>query len=177
MRFALKVDDEHCWGCKACEVACKQEHRAPTGVKLIRVGETKPGGTDSKADSRFIVSLCRHCDEPPCAPACSARAITKRGDGIVFLDRTRCNGCGACARACPYGAVASDGPGEPPWKCNMCPDRLEKGLIPSCADNVCLAHCIYFGDARHIDRMIEEKSWLKHRLEGTLGSMVIRVGD
>jgi hypothetical protein len=25
--------------------------------------------------------------------------------------------------------------------------------------------------------MIEEKSWLEHRLEGTLGSMKIRVGD
>jgi hypothetical protein len=54
---------------------------------------------------------------------------------------------------------------------------VENGLIPSCADNVCLAHCVYFGDARHIDRMIEEKSWLKLRLEGGLASMKIRVGD
>lgn len=59
----------------------------------------------------------------------------------------------------------------------MCVRRVENGLIPACADNVCPAHCIYFGDARHIDRMIEKKAWLKHRLEGTLGSMVIRVED
>ncbi len=177
MKFALKVDDERCWGCKACEVACKQEHRAPTGVKLIRVGEARPEGTVGLPESRFTVSLCRHCEEPPCVPACSPRAIRKRRDGIVFLDRARCTGCGACVKDCPYDAVAMDGPGQPAWKCNMCVHRVEKGLIPSCADNVCLAHCIYFGDARHIDRMIEEKSWLKQRLEGTLGSMVIRVGD
>ena len=42
MKFALKVDDQHCWGCKACEVACKQEHRAPTGVKLVKVEEARP---------------------------------------------------------------------------------------------------------------------------------------
>jgi Fe-S-cluster-containing dehydrogenase component len=177
VKFALKVDDKHCWGCKACEVACKQEHRAPTGVKLIRVGEARPGKTNSEPDSRFIVNLCRHCEEPPCAPACPLRAITKRDDGIIFLDRARCTGCGTCAKACPFGAVAMGGPGEPAWKCNMCLHRVENGLIPSCADNVCLAHCVYFGDARHIDRMIEEKSWLKLRLEGGLASMKIRVGD
>ena len=29
-------------------------------------------------------------------------------------------------------------------KCNMCHQRVENGLYPACADNVCLAHCIYF---------------------------------
>ena len=177
MKFALKFDDKHCWGCKACEVACKQEHRAPTGVKLIRVGEARPGRTNGRADSRFIVNLCRHCEKPLCVAACPLRAIRKRDDGIVFLDRDRCTGCGTCAKACPFSAVAMGGPGEPAWKCNMCLHRVENGLIPSCADNVCLAHCVYFGDARHIDRMIEEKSWLKQRLEGALGSMKILVGD
>jgi hypothetical protein len=25
---------------------------------------------------------------------------------------------------------------------------VDQGLIPACADNVCLAHCIYFGDPK-----------------------------
>jgi hypothetical protein len=24
---------------------------------------------------------------------------------------------------------------------------VDRGLIPACADNVCLAHCIHFGDS------------------------------
>ena len=26
---------ESCWGCKTCEMACKQENQAPDGVRLI----------------------------------------------------------------------------------------------------------------------------------------------
>jgi Fe-S-cluster-containing dehydrogenase component len=177
VKFALKVDDTHCWGCKTCEVACKQEHRTPRGVKLIEVTEAWPEKTRGKPDWKFAVNLCRHCEEPPCAAACPVGAIAKRSDGIVVLDRECCTGCGTCMDACPYDAITADRPGEPVWKCNMCVGRVEKGLIPACADNVCLAHCIYFGDAGHIDRMIEEKAWLKHRLVGTLGSMIIRVED
>lgn len=177
MKFALMIDVEHCWGCRTCEVACKQEHKTPAGVKLIRVGEAGAGEAAGKQDSMFRVDLCRHCEEPPCAAACPIEAIAKRDDGIVVLDEESCEGCGSCVDACPYGAITMDPEGGQAWKCNMCHHRVENGLIPACADNVCLAHCIYFGDARHIERMIEEKKWLKHRLEGTLGSMVIKVED
>ena len=37
--YALEIDHEACWGCKTCEVACKQENRAVDGVKLISVSE------------------------------------------------------------------------------------------------------------------------------------------
>ncbi|MEI9476802.1 MAG: 4Fe-4S dicluster domain-containing protein [Deltaproteobacteria bacterium] len=42
-------------------------------------------------------------------------------------------------------------------KCNLCYDRVTKGLYPACADNVCLAHCIYFGDPEEIEAAIAEK--------------------
>jgi Fe-S-cluster-containing dehydrogenase component len=32
-------------------------------------------------------------------------------------------------------------------KCNLCHHRVDRGLMPACADNVCLAHCIHFGDS------------------------------
>jgi hypothetical protein len=31
------------------------------------------------------------------------------------------------------------------------------GLYPACADNICLAHCIYFGDPAEIEQKILEK--------------------
>jgi hypothetical protein len=29
---------------------------------------------------------------------------------------------------------------------------VDRGLIPACADNVCLAHCIYFGEPNTIKK-------------------------
>jgi hypothetical protein len=34
---------------------------------------------------------------------------------------------------------------------------VDQGLLPACANNVCLAHCIYFGDPAEIERTIAEK--------------------
>jgi ferredoxin len=90
----------------------------------------------------------------------------------------RCISCGTCCiQACPYDAITFDVLSGKTQKCNLCIERVKNGLIPACADNVCLAHCVYFGDARHIDKMIKERFWLKPRIEGKLGSLVIKVGD
>ena len=148
--YSLIIDHEYCWGCKTCEVACKQENHSADGVQLISVVEHGPTLIDGKMDFSFHVTLCRHCDDPPCAEACTEGVITKRQDGIVVLDDQRCTGCGACIDACPYDAIAFDEEKGRAQKCNLCFHRVDKGLIPACADNVCLAHCIYFGDVDEI---------------------------
>ena len=48
-RLALIVDHEACWGCLACEVACKLENGVAPGLKFIRVGED---GTATAAMAR-----------------------------------------------------------------------------------------------------------------------------
>lgn len=97
---------------------------------------------------------------------------------MVFQEGKRCISCGSCCvQSCPYDAITFNTSTGKTQKCNLCIERVKNGLIPACADNVCLAHCVYFGDAQHIDKMVEEKPWLKHRKEGTLGSMVIEVED
>ena len=144
MKFCLTIDNHLCWGCKTCEVACKQENRAADGVKLIAVRESGPGSRNGQPDFAFRVNVCRHCDDPPCAGVCPVEAIARREDGIVFLDTTLCIGCQACIDACPYEAVAFDENKAVAQKCNLCCHRVENGLIPACADNVCLAHCIHF---------------------------------
>jgi Fe-S-cluster-containing dehydrogenase component len=142
-RFRLEIDQELCWGCKTCELACKQENQAPDGVQLIRVGEDGPRQVDGRWHFQYRVERCRHCDNPPCAEACPVKALTKRADGVVVLDRATCVGCRACLDACPFDAVDFDEEAGVARKCELCNHRLDHGLLPACADNVCLAHCIH----------------------------------
>lgn len=149
-KYRLTINDEACWGCKTCEVACQQENLQRDGVRIIYVSEEGPQVIDGKLDFRYRVNVCRHCDDPPCADVCPDEAIGKRSDGIVVMDYERCTGCRSCMDACPYGAIAFDEQNEIARKCNLCHQRVDKGLIPACADNVCLAHCICFETASHI---------------------------
>jgi Fe-S-cluster-containing dehydrogenase component len=140
---SLTIDHDRCWGCKTCEVACKQENRAPDGVKLIDVSEDGPRRVGGELTFAFHVDVCRHCDEPACVDACTDDAIAKRGDGIVVLDVNQCTGCQTCISACPYDAIEFDDDQGVARKCNLCHHRIDNGLVPACADNICLAHCIY----------------------------------
>jgi len=144
-KYALTIDHELCWGCKTCEVACKQENNTPDGVRLIAVAENGPREINGKFEFSFHVNMCRHCDDPPCMDACAEEAITKREDGIVVMDNNLCTGCQACMDVCPYEAIAYNDDEALAVKCNLCHHRVDRGLLPACADNVCLAHCISFG--------------------------------
>lgn len=139
---SLTIDHHLCWGCQTCEVACKQENRAPDGVKLISISEDGPREIDGKLAFTYNVNLCRHCDDPPCADACADEAIVKRADGIVVLDVHQCTGCQSCISACPYDAIEFDDLDGVARKCNLCHHRIDNDLLPACADNVCPAHCI-----------------------------------
>jgi Fe-S-cluster-containing dehydrogenase component len=130
---------------------------APEGVRLIAVQEDGPKVLDGRPHFLFRVHVCRHCDDPPCVETCPVEAIRKREDGIVVLHDQECTGCQACIEACPYGAIAFDEGKAVARKCNLCHHRVEQGLYPACADNVCLAHCIYFGEPSEIERQVAEK--------------------
>ena len=162
--YRLAVDNGACWGCRTCEVACKQENQAPDGVRLISVIEEGPRRVEGKLDFRYRVNLCRHCDDPPCVEACPAEAITRREDGLVILETAACTGCTLCLEACPYQAIAFAEREGKAYKCNLCVQRLDRGLIPACADNVCEGHCIYFGPSDRLDQMMTEKTLLRERL-------------
>ncbi|MBI5249162.1 MAG: 4Fe-4S binding protein [Desulfomonile tiedjei] len=154
-KYSLIIDNEACWGCRTCEAACGQEYDFRT--KFMTVTEEGPSQGDGMTDYMYRVNVCRHCDDPPCIPACPEDAITKRGDGLVILNREQCSGCQSCLEACPYGVIWFNEPDQRALKCNMCHHRVDQGLMPACADNVCLAHCIYFGDPESIQEVIERK--------------------
>ncbi|MCJ7784878.1 MAG: hypothetical protein MUP41_13175, partial [Desulfobacterales bacterium] len=91
---------------------------------------------------------------------------------MTVQEAQRCISCGSCCiQACPYDAIAFDQKIGKIQKCNLCHQRVTNGLYPACADNVCLAHCIYFGDPAEIERKILEK----RRIRGGWGEILPKV--
>ncbi len=144
MIYELKIKEDECWGCRACEIACKL-HNHLKGTGVLTIYEDGPKAVNSGLTTVFRAKVCRHCEVPPCE-VCPENAIYRRDDGIVILDEERCVGCGLCVEACPYDAIFIDQGGVKAKKCNMCYDRIDKGLLPICADGVCMGFCIEFLD-------------------------------
>lgn len=168
-KYALIIDHISCWGCKTCEVACKQENNVPEGVKLIDVSEGEFSTADGTTDVVFQANVCIQCDAPACVDSCPVEAIVQRNDGIVVLDEEMCTGCRLCMDACPYHAISFDTQKDVAKKCNLCHHRVDNGLIPACADNVCLAHCIYFGDPGAVQRWINERHLHRNLVKNEVG--------
>lgn len=161
--YALIVNTEDCVGCSACEVACKQEHNLSVGPRWIRVYPDSPREREGKLQLRYIVTHCMHCGRPPCRDICPVEAITKREDGIVLIDEELCTGCKACIEACPLGVVQFDEERGVAQKCDLCVQRLDKGLQPACVA-ACPSYCIYHGDIEKVNQRIGKQrllAWYK----------------
>lgn len=163
-RYGILVDINRCTGCMTCVLACKEENLTPPGVWWNRVLEIDDPSIDY---IRYVRYSCMHCEDPPCVEACPEKAIHRREDGIVLIDREKCRGRGECVKACPYGAIdinpAEDyfpdrkmpyqDSGEafrshPPGKaskCTLCVHRIEKKQEPACVE-ACPSRAMIFGD-------------------------------
>jgi len=157
--YALIVNTEDCVGCNACEVACKQEHNLPVGPRWIRVYPDTPREIEGKLQLRYLVIYCMHCSHPSCQDACPVEAIKRREDGIVLIDEDLCIGCKECIEACPLGVMQFDTEKEVVQKCDLCVERIDRGLKPACVA-ACPSHCIYFGDIREITEILGKQRLL-----------------
>jgi len=112
-------DESRCIQCRTCEVACKDTRGVELGPRWRRVIETWEGKYPD-VKRVFFSQSCLHCGKPACIPACPTGAISKRQeDGIVVVDREKCDGCRDCFTACPYDVpqFGSDGLMQ---KCDLC---------------------------------------------------------
>jgi anaerobic dimethyl sulfoxide reductase subunit B (iron-sulfur subunit) len=109
--------------------------------ELIRVTEAEYGRGMPDVDVLYLALSCGHCDDPACAAACPHGCIAKdAATGAVLTEKGRCDGCGACLGACPYGAPqfcmnpaeAPPGVTIPMVKCDLCAERIGAGLKPAC---------------------------------------------
>lgn len=144
MRYGFVIDQRKCIGCHACTVACKEENRVPLGAFRTWVKYVERG-TYPDVRRYFAVLRCNHCDAAPCVSICPTRALHRRADGIVDLDRDRCIGCKSCLQACPYDALYIDPATGTAAKCHYCAHRVEVGLQPACVV-VCPEQAIVAGD-------------------------------
>jgi Fe-S-cluster-containing dehydrogenase component len=155
-QYRLFIDYDLCFGCYACEVACKQENQLPVGPKWISVKTVGPKMAAGKLVMDFIPMTCRHCSNAPCITACPEDAITKRNDGIVLITSELCIGCLACIEVCPFGAPQFNAEREIVEKCHLCHHRLDRGLQPACVQ-ACPAGAISYGDMNGITENLRQR--------------------
>jgi len=142
-------NSKRCLKCWACEIACQQWHGIQAGGLKLRRVEEKTLGTFPDVTRTFFSLSCRHCARPRCVAACNVGAISKRNDnGIVLVDRDKCNGCRACLDACPFGIPQFDAAGKM-QKCDMCLERIEKGQSPVCSET-CPTGALQWGNIENL---------------------------
>jgi len=133
----LLLDTTRCIGCGACSLACKQRNKLPptSGDLLSDTLSDKSFSVVNRQGPRFARKLCMHCEVPSCASACPVAAFKKTPAGPVVYDENKCMGCRYCMLACPFGVPKYEWSKLLPRvrKCDLCADRLAKGLPTACA--------------------------------------------
>lgn len=162
---AFFVDLTLCTACRGCQVACKQwkdlpaeqtrnvgSHQNPQDlsaktIRLVRFNEVKE---DGKLKWLFFPEQCRHCIEPPCKdignmyakgavkqdPVTGAVIMTDKTAGITRLESWE---------LCPYNVPRRDEETGIWNKCDMCINRVSKGMLPACVKS-CPTGTMNFGD-------------------------------
>ncbi len=140
---------------------------------------------DEALEKLPILTLCNHCDNPPCVRACPTKATFKdETNGIVMIDFHRCIGCRFCMAACPYGARSFNWRNPRPFikhvnpdfptrmrgvveKCLLCYERLAEGKEPACVEASRPSGGIIFGDLNDpnsdISKVLKEKFTIQRK--------------
>ena len=108
----IKFHAEKCKGCFECEKACSNVHF-----------KTDEGGEKSairiiKENGKFKMHVCDQ--RGLCIDMCPVGALTRRKNGVVWLDKETCIGCQACVGFCPIGAMRKSDARIEPFKCISC---------------------------------------------------------
>ena len=157
MGKVLIINYDICNGCYNCQLACKDEHVAndwspiakpqpDTGQFWNKVYDNVRGQVP-KVKVTYEHSICQHCDDAPCIPACNVGAIYKRDDGAVIIDPLKCRGNKMCIAACPYeNVIYFNDALNIAQKCTFCAHLLDNGWKePRCVD-ACPTGAFTFGE-------------------------------
>ena len=139
----LLYDASICIGCKACSAACAEAngtppdtrrdnlHQAPSDLNDLTRSVIKLYKPDDGSRYSFVKRQCMQCLDPACAAGCPFQ---------------KCIGCRYCTITCPYQIPRFQWVGFNPrvTKCELCSERLDKGLKPGCT-SVCPTGAVIFG--------------------------------
>ncbi len=157
-KYGFYFDQSLCTGCKACQVSCVDKHDLPVGVLWRRVAEYSggtwriDGATATPSVFTYYSSVaCNHCENPICMQVCPTTAMSRRADGTVYVDDSKCVGCRYCEWACPYGAPQFNADTGHMTKCDLCYDYRSEGKAPACVAG-CPSRALDFGPIEELRR-------------------------
>jgi len=153
----ILVDTTRCIGCRACEVACGEEHDMLV-PDVLNDGalETQRNTSDkqwmvvnkhaTEKGDVFVKRQCMHCYQAACAIACPTEAMKQNSIGPTTWDGDKCLGCRYCMTSCPFDMPKFEYDSWNPkiQKCTMCFERLEAGQKPACV-MACPTDALMFG--------------------------------
>ena len=178
--YGCLVDTTLCVGCRKCELACNQvnnlpepdipfddlqvldEKRRPDAKAYTVINRYFTGRLDerNRLTPSFVKVQCMHCQDPACVSACIVGALTKKDNGAVHYDVSKCIGCRYCMVACPFQIPTYEysKPLTPEVrKCTFCFERISKtGGKPGCAD-ICPVEAITFGKRSDLLKLARQK--------------------
>jgi carbon-monoxide dehydrogenase iron sulfur subunit len=112
-KYLLAIPNR-CTGCNRCVYACSA---VKEGMFMPSKARLKVTNFPNRGYS--VPNVCFQCPRPDCLAACPEKAIFKNERGVVVVDARKCDGCGDCVRACPYGMIEQYGSGKA-YKCDLC---------------------------------------------------------
>ncbi|MCP4763598.1 MAG: 4Fe-4S dicluster domain-containing protein [archaeon] len=121
----IVVDPNRCVGCEICESVCSMVHDGEYNPLNSRINRIRIEPIINTAIN------CQSCHTPDCVEVCQAKALKKDIDsGLIKVNETKCEGCAACVRACPFGAINVHTKLNKAIVCDMC-ESVEDGE-PQC---------------------------------------------
>ena len=151
MEKHLMAIPNRCTGCNRCVYVC-----AAVKEGLFMPSRARIKVTNFPLEGYSVPNICFQCPNAECMKACSEGAIFKNERGIIVVETGRCNGCGECVSACPYGMIEQYASGRA-YKCDLC------GGSPACVAE-CHFGALVFKEPDSVSRRLR-KEQMKHRIK------------
>jgi Fe-S-cluster-containing dehydrogenase component len=114
-RKFIVSDPEKCTGCSLCEYVCSMVNEKTFNPHKSCIRVISRGPLANMAVS------CRKCEDPVCVASCPKNALSQEENtGIIHVNEHKCNGCGWCIGACPFGALNLHPDKKIAYTCNSC---------------------------------------------------------